>query len=111
MIASNLINEGIYANMEKLTDKNKVGWSVKLYECDACGKVIWGRGLSHEVYCRWEELQRGVEPEQEQPTKELVKRRNLDLVSFSCRHCYHKSCLEHLGNTDGYSCVICADKV
>lgn len=107
-ITSHLMNEGIYSNMEKLTNKNQLGWSVKSFECDACGKVIWGRGLNSNVYCQWEDIQRDkFKSKAEEEVKEAEK---LDLVSFNCSHCYHRSCLEHLGNKNGYSCVICENE-
>lgn len=97
-ITSKLINEGIYQNMQKLTDKNLAGWSVLNFECDACGKTIWGRGIEAEAYCKWEDRQRG---------KTIEDGDVYDLVSFSCRHCYHKRCLENLGVKENLTCVIC----
>lgn len=100
-ITSRLINEGIYQNMQKLTDKSLAGWSVLNFECDACGKTIWGRGIESEAYCKWEDRQRH---------REVSDHDFYDLVTFSCRHCYHKKCLENLGVKENLTCVICENE-
>jgi hypothetical protein len=101
-ITSKLIDDDIYQNMERLAENNLVGWSALRFECDACGKIIWGRHLSPDIHRRWEERQK-------HPELGNVKDVN-DLVTFNCRHCYHRSCLEKFGNKDSYNCVICSSE-
>ncbi|CCH42438.1 Vacuolar protein sorting-associated protein [Wickerhamomyces ciferrii] len=101
-ITAQLINEGIFKNMEKLNDKNLKGWSVLHYECDACGKTIWGRGIESDAYCKWEDKQR---EDPQNPQKEEVD--PYYLVSFSCRHQFHMNCLKNLGVGKELTCVIC----
>ncbi|ONH67923.1 Vacuolar protein sorting-associated protein 8 [Cyberlindnera fabianii] len=102
-ITAKLINESIYQNLEKLSEKNLSGWSVLNFECDACGRIIWGHNLDSGAYVAWEDKTRQLKTASS-------KFESMDLVTFNCRHCYHKSCLENLGSRDGFSCIICDDK-
>lgn len=104
-ITARLISDTIYQNMALLTEQNLCGWSVINFECDACGKIIWGRHLNSEYYLAWEKALRASDDQH----RDAVDKDH-DLVSFNCRHCYHRSCLENLGNRGGYHCIICADK-
>ncbi|KAH3673329.1 hypothetical protein WICMUC_003789 [Wickerhamomyces mucosus] len=98
-ITSNLINEIVYQNIQESFNENKTGWSVKSFECSACGKVIWGRGIDSDAYIAW-----AFKPHDNFKYTE----RTFDLVSFDCSHSYHITCLENLGvSKDSYSCIIC----
>lgn len=96
-ITSRLINETIYGNMTTLSDKKHIGWSVGSYECDACGKIIWGRGIDSRAFKVWEERQIGRDVDGDE----------FCIVCFNCHHCYHFSCLKGLGVRDEMQCVLC----
>ncbi|KAH3673115.1 hypothetical protein WICPIJ_009907 [Wickerhamomyces pijperi] len=106
-ITSNLLNEVIYSNIQRSMSHAVKGWSVKNFECEACGKTIWGRGISSDSFISWG-AKKGLHGFEE-PVKE--KKLLLDLISFDCGHCYHLQCLKNWDSDDSSKavCILCHD--
>lgn len=101
-ITSNLLNEIIYSNFSKSMNEAIKGWSVKNFECEACGKVLWGRGIPSESFIAWGAT-KGLSGFEKQHDSEKY-----DLISFDCGHCYHLHCLGGLaGKNKNWNCILC----
>ncbi|AEY97684.1 FAFR002Cp [Eremothecium gossypii FDAG1] len=92
--AGTVINEYI--------EKLESGWSISNYECEVCGRRIWGVGIATQEFLDWKssELSRGTELESVSTAT--------GLIIFRCRHGFHERCLRNMGqNQDSYSCLAC----
>ena len=82
--------------------KRREGWAIKSYECEVCGKKIWGIGIENKIFDIWE------------------KNRSLDgkmseisdsgILVYSCGHGFHETCLKNMGqHAESYHCLLCDD--
>ncbi|AMD21857.1 HFR002Cp [Eremothecium sinecaudum] len=78
------------------------GWPIENYECEVCGKTIWGMGVTSKVFIAWKLLYQRIGYDEQ----EVLDINNL--IVFHCHHGFHESCLRNMGqNDDSYYCLIC----
>ncbi|QLQ79782.1 hypothetical protein HG537_0C04310 [Torulaspora globosa] len=81
-------------------DHVQVGQSIYNHECVICGKKIWGLGLDTKVFEMWETASRKYSTS--------LDMGEMAIVLFSCRHAFHRECLENLGQRSAtYFCLTC----
>lgn len=79
------------------------GWPIINDECEVCGKKLWGLGLSTCNFIIWEKKRLyAIKASSESSSADS------GIVSFGCRHLFHRKCLENLGQNGGkYFCLTC----
>ena len=131
------LDKDLFAHVSSAAQLRQRGWRAEAQACTACGKRVWGPGAAGGIYSAWEkaraERQRQQGRQQEERRLEsagevsAVRRgKSVDLgrpenggpageagegvgglVLFSCRHVFHRRCLQEEGEA-GLRCGICA---
>lgn len=97
-----IINQSASLDVSTYIRKRREGWAIKSYECEVCGKKIWGIGIENKIFDIWE------------------KNRTLDgkkseigdsgILVYSCGHGFHETCLKNMGqHAESYHCLLCDD--
>ncbi|GAB7363505.1 hypothetical protein MBLNU230_g3774t1 [Neophaeotheca triangularis] len=145
-LANELLGSDIFGETQEAAKLRQRGWRPRSQVCETCKRRAWGQGLGESVWEVWrerevarsEEMIRkgverggGVEAERLERGKgkavggggggerdgfEGEETRDLALVVFACRHCFHRSCLDGGSQRDMagggeervYRCPVCA---
>lgn len=137
-LANRLLDKDLFTHVSSVAELRQRGWRADSQTCEACGKRIWGPGAAGGIYSAWEkaraESQRRLERAREDRRLEAegevsaVRRgKSVDLgrpdeaaagdeegvgglVLFSCRHVFHRRCLEEGVGGTGFRCAVCLEE-
>ncbi|KAI1175553.1 Golgi CORVET complex core vacuolar protein 8-domain-containing protein [Nemania sp. FL0916] len=56
-LSSRLLEEQLFVNVKQAVELRQRGWRPKGSTCEACGRRVWGPGVSGNVFEAWEERQ------------------------------------------------------
>ncbi|KAI2622551.1 Golgi CORVET complex core vacuolar protein 8-domain-containing protein [Hypoxylon sp. NC1633] len=67
-LSNRLLEQQLFVNVKEATDLRQRGWRPRGSTCEACGKRVWGPGVSGNVFEAWEE-KRAVENKKREEKK------------------------------------------
>lgn len=140
-LANDLLGADVFTDIQKAHELRQRGWRPKGSACEHCKRKAWGPGIGEAVWDEYvarevdrqtrKQAQRsssGIESRPERgkaraespgrkvssPTGSEDERAKLALVLFSCRHVFHKACLDEIKGVTGsehYTCPICTKPI
>ncbi|KAJ8606052.1 hypothetical protein MRB53_041250 [Persea americana] len=140
-MANDLLGADVFTDIQKAYELRQRGWRPRGSACELCKRKAWGPGIGDSVWeeykkreleledkrtARWKNADSGKRQERgkgkaEQHVAESTteqegndgEKKRLTLVLFSCRHVFHRACLEEKRSErdDGkFRCPLCIDE-
>ena len=125
-LANRLLEKDLFERVEEVAERRKRGWRPLGQVCGGCGARVWGPGVGGAIWDAWvgqnQSLKaqgdasttaqpfaltqsqgkgkgRAIEPPADAPSAHM---RVADaVVVFSCRHLFHRRCLEEMATSKG----------
>ncbi|AGO13155.1 AaceriAFR002Cp [[Ashbya] aceris (nom. inval.)] len=114
LLKAHIVDENIQQLIMKIVDnsagtvineyieKLQSGWSISNYECEVCGRRIWGVGIATQEFLDWKSAELLNDKESAYVSS------SMGLILFRCRHGFHERCLRNMGQSqDSFSCLAC----